>query len=386
MKRTILAVSVLLASMNTGCGIDVPVDPASFFAFVNNATGRLDNVFQDAVADPFGVDPYPVLIGGDSARTFYATNLTDTSINFSGRSNDIVIPGFTGPSNVYRFTQNPRNRELLRPLVGGGSFFGQATDGRYIGFIAFEDLQAFDLTIRVTDLFGGEDRVIFEDGASRSLIPAKLFISNGRIAYQLVETVSDRHVLRVDDLSGVEPSVEISAERIGAFALSSDLLAYIADTSSEVVSLELRDLGTGITTTLDPALRSNSIFNAELFIANNRIVWSEQDGPGVSRVTAYDLVNDSTTVLADGVIGHLVGATDTHFVTEEQYTRDNGVNRIRIRRYDEDARMRVLADFRADGLAGQTRVLGDRAAWVNPDRKVVLAPLDGRDRAIFRPF
>ncbi len=55
-------------------------------------------------------------------------------------------------------------------------------------------------------------------------------------------------------------------------------------------------------------------------------------------------------------------------------------------RYDADGKRKKLAEFNADGFAGQSQILGGRAVWVNPDRRIVIQPLTGGDRKIFRPF
>lgn len=89
---------------------------------------------------------------------------------------------------------------------------------------------------------------------------------------------------------------------------------------------------------------------------------------------------------ADGVTGELAGASDTHFVTAEYLEEFAAPMKVRVVRYDAGARTKKLAEFRADGLAGQVRAIGNRAAWVNPDREVVLAPLAGGDRTAFKPF
>lgn len=83
----------------------------------------------------------------------------------------------------------------------------------------------------------------------------------------------------------------------------------------------------------------------------------------------------------------MAGAADEYFVTEE-YTSSgrSGVERIVVRQYDQAGEEKRLATFRADGLAGQTQIIGDQAAWVNPERRVTLAPLSGGGRTQFRPF
>jgi len=128
MKRVAL-VGVVLIGL-TGCTIDVSDDATGVLGelvqLVENAQDNIDAL----LANPLDSDPYPVLMGGDSARIFYATNLGDIQLNFKGRTNDIVFPGLVGPSNVYRIQDG--ERELLRPLVLAGGMSGLATDGEYV--------------------------------------------------------------------------------------------------------------------------------------------------------------------------------------------------------------------------------------------------------------
>jgi len=123
-----------------------------------------------------------------------------------------------------------------------------------------------------------------------------------------------------------------------------------------------------------------------VILSSNKLVWSEPSGPSVALVHAYDIPTGVTRVWVDSAAGWLAGATDDYFVTEEYAEQDNGVERITVRRYDLDGAAHELANFRADGLAGQTQVIGNSAAWVNPERRVTLAPLAGGSRTQFRPF
>ena len=95
----------------------------------------------------------------------------------------------------------------------------------------------------------------------------------------------------------------------------------------------------------------------------------------------------TTRTWADAVDGELTGAADNHFLTEEYVLGNNNMTeRIVIRLREVEGNERKLADFRADVLAGQSCIRGDRAIFVNPDRRIVVAPLDGGDRVNFRPF
>ena len=71
---------------------------------------------------------------------------------------------------------------------------------------------------------------------------------------------------------------------------------------------------------------------------------------------------------------------------QEAYTNNAGADRIAIRRYDTTGEMKEVADIRADGLAGQARIAGERAVFVNPSRNIVVAPLAGGSRKEYTPY
>ena len=96
---------------------------------------------------------------------------------------------------------------------------------------------------------------------------------------------------------------------------------------------------------------------------------------------AYDIASGEQGLWADAVAGTLTGATDTYLLTEERVHESNrDAVRLIIRSYDREGRSRKLAEFAADGLAGQSQVLGDRAVWVKPHRHLVTARLAGVER------
>ena len=115
-RHTLLAAALVLSGL-TGCDIDVPLDLAGLARPIENAIGDVLTGVEQALADPLDANPFPVLIGGNSARVFYATNLTDIRLRFPGPLNDIVLPGVFGPSNVYEFDTATKRRKLIRPLV-----------------------------------------------------------------------------------------------------------------------------------------------------------------------------------------------------------------------------------------------------------------------------
>ncbi|MGE3182919.1 MAG: hypothetical protein AB7N71_14910 [Phycisphaerae bacterium] len=123
------------------------------------------------------------------------------------------------------------------------------------------------------------------------------------------------------------------------------------------------------------------------FLTNNTVLFATIGSTGDTRVSRYDLTTGVTTVIVDAVSGFVTGASDDFFITEEDvFTNDDATRRIAIRRYDDEANNKKLAEFRADGLAGQSRIIGDRAIWVNRERKIIIAPLAGGDRTSIKPF
>lgn len=370
-----------------GCNFNVPVDPSDLFQPIDNLIDDIDNTFNDLVTDPFNSNPYPVLVGGDNARVYYTTNIGDTRINFPGATSDVVIPGFAGPSNLYQFAS--RRRELIRPLIPGGSFLGLATDGQRIAYISVSDLENVNQKIVVADVNSLESEVIYDEIADEStkVLTSDLAMDDGRLAFVLINVDDASQRLRIEDLTGLEPATELEARSFWRFQLRGDRLAYVAESEGGTVDLLLRNLSTNETAVVAPGLRAEFPVDVQLALTDNFVVWSEPNFEDSDRVMAYNIVDGTTTVWADSVIGILAGANDEHFVTEEFVERyPDAANKYKVRRYDLNGSVRVLAEFRADGLAGQTTVIGDRAAWVNPERKVVLAPLAGGDRTIFEPF
>ena len=165
-------------------------------------------------------------------------------------------------------------------------------------------------------------------------------------------------------------------------------LAYVEETRDGAVNLVLHNLAAGDEFVLAENVRAEYLGPIRIFVTNNTVTWSEPAvSDGISKIVAMDLPGNTTRILHDAVTGYLTGATDEHFITEEYVYRRDKRDRIVIRRYTADGREKELADFVATGLAGQSRVIGRYAAWVNPERKIVLEPLDGHgDKISFRPF
>jgi hypothetical protein len=108
----VFGLSALVLVIVGGCTVDVPqLSDAGLGQFINQLERQLatqQQEFENAIQDPLDTDPYPVLVGGDSAHVYYATGLTDIRLNLPGRQNDLVIPSFVGPSNLYLYQDGKR--------------------------------------------------------------------------------------------------------------------------------------------------------------------------------------------------------------------------------------------------------------------------------------
>jgi hypothetical protein len=382
--RPSLGVALASIVLVLGCTIDVPLPGAGPLDDLSGFFANVQRDLENAIEDPFDADPFPIVIGGDSERVFYATNLTDIRLNFPG-PNDVVLPGIIGPSNVYKLQD--RQRELIRPLALTNAVAGMATDGRFVAYMTIADLDATPrVGVAVSDLQRIEERLIYLPEDAEETAVTDLALDNGRLAFVIQNFVDGGFVLRVEDLSEIEPAVEIQADWIADMQLRGDRLGYLETAPGDVSRIVLRDLATGDATIV--ASLSPGQWSARLFLANNTLVWSEPNPADVARVTAYDIPTGRTRVWADAVPGELAGASDVFFVTETYISDLKGdkPERIAVTRYDIDGGSKELARFNAGGFAGQTQVLGNRAIWVNPDRKIVIQPLAGGERDIFRPF
>ena len=375
----------LVASIGLfGCDVSVPFNPGGAFESVDDFFGDVEQSLDNLVEDPLGAKPFPVIVGGDNERVFYATNLTDIRLRFQGPGNDVVIPGFSGPSNLYLFEQ--KKRDLIRPFIPSSPFLGMATDGDYIAYVRpsatdesrFEIVASWvNLPLDIAVIDGGDD--------GQFVAPFGLRLSEGRLVYLTNSSGFADSRLNVEDLDGIEPSLSIEVGGIWSMDLRGERLVYVERTEQEGARVVMRNLSTDEVNTI--AELSRSAVWSEVRVTLNSIVWSEESDSGLQRVWRHDLASGETRLWADAVPGVLAGANDDYFVVEEtQYNDIADPTRIIVRKYDSEGRGKKLAEFRADGLAGQTTVLGNRVAWVNADRRVVIAPLSGGDRISFRPF
>lgn len=384
-KLTTLAAILALA----GCSVDVPINPAAGYQPLDDLINGLQSGFEDAVEDPLGAKPFPLLMGGDSERVFYATNLTDIRLKFRGPVNDVILPGIIGPSNVYQLAG--KQRELIRPLVPAGAFSGFATDGRFMAWMTIPEVESEALLqqIVVADLFSFSERVLYSTETDGGMIASStLALNDGRLAFAIADDadfVSQR--LRIEDLDDTGPAIEIAGGQFANVRLRGNRLAYVETSADGAVRIMLRDLSSEESIEVASDVRA-AAFSIGLVLTGNTLVWSDESNGDLTRITAYDFATGESREWVDAARGRLAGATDDYVVTEERVGGrfPNKADRLVIRKYDIDGKPKQMADFRADGFAGQTRVLGDRVVWVNPDRRIVVQPLPGGDRKIFRPF
>lgn len=384
MHRTTLSLAgSILAFALPGCTLDSPVDPAGLFGPINNALEDVQRAVENAVADPLGNRPEPILIGGDSERIFYATNLGDIRIRFPGPTNELIIPGLLGPSNLY--VHENRERRLLRPLIPAGALSSLSTDGDLVAYVWNTDFESGAVTqrVRLGSLSVVADRTILETPTADGEIVTDLRLTPGRLVMVLAP-VAEIGASRILVQSTLDDSPDGSF--FGGFIRALDLrgtrLVYVNRTDVGD-NLHLVDLVSGD----DRVVAASDQTIPDVYLTNNYIVWSEvaRDGDPL-RILAYDLVNDAIVVWTDAVRGRLAGANDRYWITQRIERRDRGTEIVIIERHESGAATRRLADFRNDGRAGQTRVLGDRVVFVNADRKIVVVPLDGSGRFNFNPF
>jgi hypothetical protein len=392
MNRRLRLASCAVLFAAAGCTVDFPFDPTASVDPLFDALRDAEKDIGDAIADPFDSRPFPVIVGGDSERIFYATSLTDVRINFPGPISDQVVQSFVGPSNLYEYAN--KQRRLIRPLIPSGAVAGIAADGRFLAYVVVADVTSDPAQSRLfVSQFGlADERMLFESvvGGAQFISP-NLKLDAGRLAYVISEfEFTDggspgNHVgdtLFVDRLDDAAEPLAVDAEFVGSFDLRGDDLICDAQIDG-VRSVLLLNVATGEQTTLS----ENPACPVAVALANNTAVWSETIEFGTQRAFAYDLATGERRVWADAVAGWLSGATDSHFLTEErvQQSQRDPV-RLVVRRHDLEGNSKKLAEFRADGLAGQSQILGDRAVWVKPNRRVVTVPLAGGDRKSFAPF
>jgi hypothetical protein len=380
-KHLIVGIGLLLC----GCTVDVPLNPAGLLGPLEDIAQRLQNDVERLVGDPLGSKPFPVIIGGDSERLLYATNLGDIRLRFSGPINDFVLPGLIGPSNVYEIQNN--ERALVRVLTLGSTYAGLATDGRRVAYIDYIDSVAPGPgRIVIGELPIGDERVLYEATPGAEALLPPLILSEGRIAVVAQSLERPEQSLRVITLDG-RLEYEITGETIEAFDLQAGRLAVIVNPPDAGSRVVLRDLATGTDTELASGLQNSDPLFA-LALTNNQVVWSEVADGGLSRIRAFDITTGQTRTWVDAAEGELAGASDTFFVMQELNPRTlEKPDQIIVRRFDAEGRAKKLADFRADGLAGQATILGDRVVFVNDERRIVVVPLlRDEDRRSYAPF
>ena len=374
----------LTALFLASCNVNAPFDPTNVFRPLDDALENAEQFADNLVEDPLGSKPFPVIIGGDNAKVFYATNLGDVRVNFPGPTNDLVFPLFDGPSNLYSIEN--KTRDLVRPLVPASGAFGLVTDGDSFAYLSSEDPNSRPISLVSDSVYFPAPTVVFqsrpEDGTT--LLVGLLAMDAGRLAFVVTDENSQTAVLHLEDLYGTVPGLEIETKWITAIDLKGARLAYAGADLDGVLRIHLRDLNADTDTTVAELRAEFGVWG--LGLTENRLFWEETVDYERSRVVVFDVPTNETRVWADSAPGRFAGANDEYFVTEEYFERDNGAGVYTIRRFDELGREKKLATFRADGLAGQTTVLGDRVVWVNPDRKIVITPLAGGDRISFRPY
>lgn len=380
MMRTPCLIPIITLVVCAGCTLDLPLNPGN-----NPLADLIDDFqsgFQDLIEDPLDTRPFPVLFGGNSQHVYYATSLTDVKINFAGPANDIVLPSFVGPSNLYKYEE--KERELIEPLILSGAYYGMETDGQYVAYIRLAEIDpAVSFQVIALKVGGGESVVYDSAADDTSLYWSDLALADGRLAFTIYDAATDTSRIRIVDLTNDDPAQDIETDAVLSLALRGNRLAYVeGGTETRVV---LRDLATDDSLVVAPDVRSD--YYPRVYLTNNHLVWDEPFATGVTRIAQHDLTTGAASVRFDAAAGTLVGATDDFSLTEERrYNPSNGVTRIHVWRYGTDESEQRLASFRADGLAGQTQIIGPWAAWVNPDRQVILAPLTGGERRQFRPF
>lgn len=386
-RNGIVALLVGVLTLGTGCTLQAPFDPANFEFDGLDFVGDFADDLEDFISDPLDTKPFPVLLGGNSQRLFYATNLGDVRINFPGPTNDIVLPGLLGPSNLYEYAD--KERDLLRPLIPAGAFTSVATDGVFVAFVAVTRLEEPIRVNVIADLataFGGNEQILFDSDADDALlIPGMISTSAGRVAFGVTDPNTETSSIRVFALNDAENATIIETGGLLDLALLNDWLLYVEQVEDGFRAV-LRNLLTNDETVV--AENSTGVGFQRACLTNNTVLIAASNLLlGDTRVTRYDIATGTTTVVADAIGAFVTGAADDFFLAEEIVFANNGnTERVAIFRYDNVGNRKKLAEFRKDGLAGQSRIIGDRAVWVNRERRIIIAPLAGGDRTSFRPF
>lgn len=381
MKTPRIAMFAFLLGLG-GCTADVPLDLTGGLPdWVDSLRQNIEGLLED----PLDTRPYPVLVGGDAAALFYSTSLTDVRVNFEGRTNDFVFPSLVGPSNLYAYSDGERT--LVRPLVPAGAGWFFAADAAHLAYVRLNGIELTSpaFVVVASPVLTTTETVLFDSADDPDWAPSALVLSSGRVAYALSSLAGEEDWIRVNDLA---LGAEILARRVPvvcSVALSSTHLAYTGYVPGESTGgrVVLVDLRTDTDITLAEGLRADTL---HVYLTANQVVWGEETYGSATRVVAYDIPTGVARVWTTDARGTLAGATDDFLVTEEAYVNDRGVGRFTVRRYDAAGAADELADFRADGLAGQSQIIGTDAVWVNDSRHVLVQPLAGGDRRSFRPF
>jgi hypothetical protein len=332
---------------------------------------------EDAVADPLESRPFPKLIGGDSQRIYYATNLGDVRIRFPGPTNDLVLPGLLGPSNLYE--HHDRERALLRPLILAGALSSLTTDGDSVAYVWNTGIDGGNVTqqLRLGGLFAATDRTVLETPTPDGEVVTDVGLASGRLAILLGATDgSGRSRILIQSTFSDTPTADISTAFVLSFDLRDTRLAYTVATDIGG-ELHLANIATGE----DRVIASSDRPLPQVFLSNNFVIWSDSTG-----IMAHEIATAANFVWSDAVDGQLVGANDTYFITQRIQRRDSGAAVVVVERHEPGGKSRTLADFADDGRAGQAQVMGERVVFVNADRKIVVVPLNGDDRFNFEPF
>jgi len=386
-----MTLALVLLVVPLACNVQLPVDPSEVLAPIDELVNEGQRGFERAVADPLDIDPFPIVIGGSSAKVYYATNLADVRIDFPGRTTDLVIPGFFAPSNLYEIDLVSKRRNLIRPLVpvgAGGLFISDVvTDGAYFAYLSSRDaLSGGKQQLYAGALADPNLPLIIETGVAATFA---LFVGldDGRLVYVVANYSDDsRPRLVIHDLVRDDDGFETDDVSLVAASLRGPNLVY-AECCDAAARIVLVDLSRGESTVIADAGPGGDLYVEDLYVTDNSVVWSEMATDETLRISAYDIPSGETRVWADAVVGRLTGASDEFFLTEDLVERwPQAKDKIVIRRHDLDGTVHKLAEFRNEGWAGQSTILGDRAVWVNPARKIILAPLAGGGRMSFAPF
>ena len=270
--------------------------------FSGDSFKNIQEDLEDFLADPLGIRPFPVIVGGDSERIYYATNLSDISVNFPGPSNDLVIPGFYGPSNLYKYED--KQREMIRPLVPAFVFGASTTDGFHVIYLRNSlPGQEGNLQLVACDIVWSEPWVLFDAAESDpNSYVGEPVISSGRVAFVISAYDEANAVVRVVEVTSGEVICEIEVGWWSNLDLKGNLLAYQVQPDEGPEQLFLLDLASGDEALLLSELPlSNTI--RSVHITDNKVVWDEWTGSSSAGIKAYDISSGTTETWIDAISG-----------------------------------------------------------------------------------